>query len=171
MLWPLSYPERAGIPKYEEGANTPSQTRPETTASPTWASTTVTGTFHALPSVDLTICRTLPDSANLPLGPYCSAMGPAGQTHFSPNYPPLTSLLAHLPKRSLHTPTQPEHTINSHNNSRNYINPRNTLVYLNTITKRLYHMNKTRLLSDSPCHRKRPPPVRRQSPTTTTRGH
>ena len=53
--------------------------------------TAVTGTFHALPSVDLTICRTLPDSANLPPGLYCSAMCPAGQTHFSPNYPLLTT--------------------------------------------------------------------------------
>ena len=56
----------AGIPNYEEGANTPSPTRPETPASPTWASTAVTGTFHALPSVELTILRTrqtsLPDS-------------------------------------------------------------------------------------------------------------
>ena len=40
-------------PNYEERANTPSQTRPETPASPTWASTAVTGTFHALPSSGL----------------------------------------------------------------------------------------------------------------------
>ena len=62
----LSYPEKAGIPTYEEGANTPSRTRPETPASPTRAPTAVTGTLHALSSVDLTICRTLLDSAKLP---------------------------------------------------------------------------------------------------------
>ena len=87
---------------------------------------------------------------------------------------PLVCLLI----RSLHTPTQRNHTINSINlnNSRIYINPRNTLVNLNTIAKRLYLILQTRLLTsrihtqlpDSTCHRKMPPPVRRQSPTTTT---
>ena len=77
--------------------------------------------------------------------------------------------LVRLLTRNLHTPTQRNHTINSIylNNSRIYINPRNTLVNLNTISKRLYFILKTRLLSsrihtqirDSTCHRKRPPPV------------
>ena len=72
----------------------------------------------------------------------------------------------------LHTPTQQKYTINTlnSNNSRNYINPRNTLVHLNTVTKRLYHIYKTRPHStrtnikfpDSTCHRKRPPPVKAQ---------
>ena len=69
----LSYPERTGIPNYEEGANTPSRTRPETPGSPTRPSTTVTETFHPHFSVDPTISRTLPNSANLPPGLYCSA--------------------------------------------------------------------------------------------------
>ena len=69
----LSYPERAGILNYEEGANTPSRTRPEAQASHTWASATVTGTLSTLSSVDLAIGRTLPDSANLTPGLYCSA--------------------------------------------------------------------------------------------------
>ena len=69
----LSYPERAGIPNDEEVANTPSRTRPETPASPTRASTTVTGTLHTHFSVDPTISQILPDSANLPPGLYCSA--------------------------------------------------------------------------------------------------
>ena len=69
---PLSYPARAGIPYCEEGVNTPSRTRPETPASPTRVSTTVTGTLHTRFSVNLSQCRTLPDSSNLPPG-YCSA--------------------------------------------------------------------------------------------------
>ena len=66
-------------------------------------------------------------------------------------------------------PAQRKHTINSlnSNNSRNYINPPE-YTYMNTITMRLYQINKTRLLStriyaelpDSACHRKRPPPVK-----------
>ena len=55
-----------GIPIYEEGANTPSRTRLETPAFPTRASTTVTGTLHTHFSIDPTLSRTLPDSANLP---------------------------------------------------------------------------------------------------------
>ena len=80
-------PRKAGIPSYKEGANTPSYNRPATSAFPTWASATVTGTFHALPSVDIAICRSLPDSANLPPGLYSSAICPSGKTHFSPKYP------------------------------------------------------------------------------------
>ena len=88
--------------------------------------------------------------------------------------------LVRLPIRSLHTHMQRNHTLDSINwyNSRNNINPRNTLVNLNTITKWLYLILQTRLLSsgiiaqfpDSTSHRKRPPPVRGQSPTTTTCG-
>ena len=45
--------------------------------------------------------------------------------------------------------------------------------------QQLYHTLITRLLlsrvhvrlNNPPCHRKRPPPVRRQSPTTTMRGY
>ena len=85
---PLSYPARAGIPNYEEGANTPSRAHPETPASPTRVSTMVTGTLHTRFSVNLSKCRTLPDSANLPPGLYCSADEAYGQTHFFPNYPP-----------------------------------------------------------------------------------
>ena len=48
-------------------------TRPETSASLTRASTTVTGTLHTHFSVDPTISRTLPDLANVPPGLYCSA--------------------------------------------------------------------------------------------------
>ena len=69
----LSYPARAGIPNYEEGANTPSRTRPDTPAPPTRVSTTVTGMLHTRFSVNLSKCRTLPGSANLPPGLYCSA--------------------------------------------------------------------------------------------------
>ena len=101
VLWlttrPLSYPERAGIPNYKEGANTPSYNRPETSASPTWASAAVTGTFHALPSVDLTICRTIPDSANLPPELYSSAICSSGQTHLSPKYPLRTTRTSSYP--------------------------------------------------------------------------
>ena len=45
-------------------------------------------------------------------------------------------ILGRLPNWSLHTPTRQKYTINTlnSNNSRNYINPRNTLVYLNTMT-------------------------------------
>ena len=51
--------------------------------------------------------------------------------------------------RSLRTPIHRNHTLDSINwyNSRNIINPRNTLVNLNTITKRLYLILQTRLLS------------------------
>ena len=57
--------------------------------------------------------------------------------------------LAHLPTRSL----SQSYTMESHNkssnsdNSRNHINPRNILVHLNTITKQLYLILKTCLLS------------------------
>ena len=136
-------------------------------ASPTWASTTVTGTFYVFPFVDLTICRTLPDSASLPPGLYCSAICPSGQAHYSPNYPPPTTRTSSY-TISTHCDSYAaeSHLINL-KNSHNYINPRNTLVNLNTITKRLYLILQTRLLSsrihaqlpDSICHRKRPPPV------------
>ena len=65
---PLYYPARVGIPNYTEGVITPSPGRPETAASPTWASAAVTGTFHTLPTVSLRLRRTLPDSADLPAG-------------------------------------------------------------------------------------------------------
>ena len=75
-------------------------------------------------------------------------------------------------------------TVEFHNNSfccnysRNYNNSRNKLVNLTTITKRLYLILQTRLLpsrihtqlTNSPCHRMRPPPIRQQSPTPTTGG-
>ena len=70
---PLSYPARAGIPNYKEGANTRSRTRPETSASPNPASTRVIGTLRTRFSVNLSKYRTLPDAANLPPGLYCSA--------------------------------------------------------------------------------------------------
>ena len=52
------------------------------------------------------------------------------------------------------------------------------MLFQGTITQQLYHTLETRLLlsrvhvrlNNPPCHRKRPPPVRRQSPTSTTRG-
>ena len=102
-------------------------------------------------------------------GLYCSAMWYVGQTHFSPITIHHRSLVR-LPMRSLRTHTQRNHTLDSINwyNSRNNINPRNTLVNLNTITKRLYLILQTRLLylrihaqlRDSTCHHKRPPPVK-----------
>ena len=145
---------------------------------PIWASTTVTGTLHALLAVKLRyagLFRTrqvsLPDSTAQP------SVLPDRLT-ILPTVRHRT--LARLPMRNLHTPAQQNHTVNSINlnNSRNYKNSRNTLVNLNTISKRLYLILKTRLLPsrinaqlrDSTCHRKRPPPVKRQSPTTTTCG-
>ena len=74
-------------------------------------------------------------------------MRPAGQTHFSSNYPPPITLT------SSYTISIQSYTLESHNNSlisdntRNYINSRTILVNLNTITKRLYLISKTRLLS------------------------
>ena len=106
----LGYPVRAGIPDYEEGANTPSWTRPETPASPTRVSTTVTETLHTRLSVNLSKYRTLPDSANLPPGLYCSA-DEACRTD-----PLLSELSAtdhsHVFIHDLyHNPTQRNHTI------------------------------------------------------------
>ena len=122
---PLSYPARAGIPNYEEGANTPSRTRPETPASPTRVSTTVTGTLHTRFSVNLSKCRTLPDSANLPPGLYCSADKACRRD------PLLSELSAtahsHIFLHDLLI--SQSYTSESHNNSlnndntRNYINP------------------------------------------------
>ena len=43
------------IPYYKEGVITPSHGRPETSASPTWVSAAVTGTFHTLLSVYLMV--------------------------------------------------------------------------------------------------------------------
>ena len=56
-----------------EEANTPSRTRPETQASPTRASTKVTGTLHTRFSVNISECRTLPDVTHLPPGLYWQA--------------------------------------------------------------------------------------------------
>ena len=134
-------PRNGGYPQLQGRDKTPSYNRPETSASPTWASAAVTITFHALPSVDLTICWTLPESANLPpdSSPPLSVLLDRSTSLRNIHY----GLLARPPKRSLHTPTQQKCTINTlySNIYRNYINPRNTLVYLNTKTRRLYHIN------------------------------
>ena len=165
----LSYPARAGIPNYEEGANTLSWTRPETSASPTRVSTTVTGTLHTRFS-------------GLGKPPYRTLLLSGWGL---PDRPTSLLTIHHRSLARLHTRSLSQsYTSESHNdsinsdNTRHYINPPNILVHLNTITKRLHLIFKTRLLSsriharltNSPCHRKRPPPVRRQSPTTTTRG-
>ena len=115
--------------------------------------------------------RQLWSPASLPPGIYCSAVCPAVQTHYSLSCPS---------PDTIHSPAQQNHTLNSiHSyNSRIYIISRNTLINLNTISNRLYLTLKARLLPsrmnaqlrDSTCHRKRPPPVRRQSPTPTTCG-
>ena len=44
--------------------------------------------LHTLPAVEFTIDLTLPDLESFPPGLYGSAVYPAGQTHYSPNYPP-----------------------------------------------------------------------------------
>ena len=110
--WPLNYLERAGIPNYKEGVITPSQGRPETSASPTWASAAVTGMFHTLLTVYLRLRRTLPDSANLPLRLYSATMDPSYKIH-SLSRQSNSSTLAYLPYRNLYTPMCQIRTINT----------------------------------------------------------
>ena len=163
----LSYPARAGIPNYvRRPQHLPLGCQPRSPERSTHDSLSIyrnAGLFR-------TRQTSLPDST-------AQLMRPARQTHFSPNYPPpITRTSSYT--RSL----SQSYTSKSHNNSlnsdntRNYINPRNILVNLNIITKRLYLIFKhvyslqeyTPNFLTPPCHRKRPPPVRRQSPATTT---
>ena len=109
-----------------------------------------------VPRTSLSLYIYMPASAIFHPGLYCSTMCSSGQTHFSPQYPLQITRMKYT-----------INTLNS-NNSRNYINPRNTLVHMNTITRRLYHIYKTRphstrtnvQLPDSTRQRKRPPPVK-----------
>ena len=90
---PLHYPARAGIPNYTEGVITPSPGRPETSASPTWASAAVNRAFHTLPTVFLWLRRTLPDFADLPPGLHATVMY---SSHNSRNRRTITSFNAPL---------------------------------------------------------------------------
>ena len=94
-------PQRAGIPNYKEGVITPSPGRPETSASPTWASAAVTGTFHTFRTVYLRLRRTLPDSPDLPPGLYSSTMDPSYKTHIRRTIQPLNIRLSSL-RKSVH---------------------------------------------------------------------
>ena len=67
--------------------------RPETSASPTWVSAVVTGTFHTLITVYLGLRLTLPDSAELPPGLYSSTMYPSCKTHIRRTIQPLNTRL------------------------------------------------------------------------------
>ena len=122
---PLNYPDRAGIPNYKEGVITPSHGRPETSASPTWSSAAVTGTFHTLLTVYLRPRRTLPDSADLPPGLYSAAMDPSYNIHFLRTIQLFNnSTHAYLPYRNL-CQIRTINTLNS-DKSRNPLNLRNT---------------------------------------------
>ena len=96
LLLPLPYHSlpRAGIPNYMEGVITPSPGHPETSASPTWASAAVTGTFHNRHTVFMNLRRTFPDSADFPPGLYASNMVPFPQEPQLPDNPTLNALLA-----------------------------------------------------------------------------
>ena len=98
---PLYYSARAGIPNYAEGVITPSLIRPETSASPTWASAAVTGMFYIIHFVFLSLRPTLPDSADLPPGLYASIMGPSHNSHNRRTIQLLRALLAS--NRNLYT--------------------------------------------------------------------
>ena len=98
---PLYYPARAGIPNYKEGVITHSPGRPETPASPTWASAAVTRTFHTLLTVYLRLRQTLPDSANLPPRLYSSTMDPSYKSHICRTIQPLNAHLSSL-RKSVH---------------------------------------------------------------------
>ena len=135
------------------------------------------GTLHTRFSVNLSKCRTLPSSAHVPPGLSGRGLLDKPTSRLTIRH----RSLARLYTRSL----SQSYTFESHNNSLNrdntryYINSRTILVNRNTITNRLYLILSKHVYSlqeytpdwlTPPCHRKRPPPVRRQSPTTTTWG-
>ena len=100
---PLNYPERAGIPNYQEGVITPSQVVRRHQHLPLGHQPRSPERFYTLLTVYLRLRRTLPDSADLPPGLYSNTMGPSYKIHSLPgqsNYP----TLAYLPYRYLYTP-------------------------------------------------------------------
>ena len=124
----LSYPERAGIPNYEEGANTPSGTRPETPTSPSWASRSPERSPHYPLSIQRyaglfrTRSISLPDST-------AQLIRPAGQTHFFPDYPPpITRTSSYTIYLTQSYTVKSHHNTLSCNYPRNYFNFRNKLV-------------------------------------------
>ena len=153
--------------------------RPETSASPTWASAAVTGTFHTLLTVYLRLRRTLPDSADLPPGLYSSKMDPSYKTHSLSLSLSLSLRIIQLFNARLASLQNSVHpNVSDPNNkhlnsdkSRNHINLRNTHIYIIYIYE---HYNKAALSqnintscffkktrgTDFICHHKRPPPVK-----------
>ena len=140
---PLNYPERAGIPVYKEGVITPSHGHPETSASPTWASAAVTGTFHTLLTIYLRPGRTLPDSATRSPGLYSSTMDPSNKTHsLSLDNPTTQRSPIFLHNSVHHNVSVPNNKHLNSDKSRNHIKLRNTHIYMNTNNKAALSRNR-----------------------------
>ena len=79
---PPHHPARAGIPNYSEGVITPSPGHPETSASPTWASSRG---HRSVPHPSHCTSKTTPDSSELLRPPSRTLRHYNGSFHFSHN--------------------------------------------------------------------------------------
>ena len=167
VLWltirPLSYPERAGIPITRKGLTL----LPRIVRRPQHLplGRQLRSPERNVPRTSFCRYNDMPDSSRLGKPPSRTLLLRYVSCRTDPFLSELsTTDYSHVLLNDLyHNPTQQKYTINTlnSNNSRNYINPRNTLVYLNKNKIRLLSSRIHAELTDSPCHRKRPPPVRR----------